>query len=180
MKTNGLSIVSPGNSIVPIHYTMTFNKRMKINATTEIIVSITVHVINVSLTVMPKYSLIIQKPESLTCDKINDPAPVANTSNSVFVPGMLAAIGATMPAAVIIDTVAEPVAIRMSAAIPHPNRSGDRWECFATSAICSPMPESRSTLLNAPPAPMTSKILATGPRQSLANFNTLSRLNPRA
>ncbi len=45
-------------------------------ALTEIIVSIAVHVRNVSLTVIPKYSLMSQKPESLTCDRIKEPAPL--------------------------------------------------------------------------------------------------------
>ena len=55
-------------------------------ATTDNIVSITVHVLKVSFTLSPKYSFTIQKPASLTCDNINDPAPVAITNSSKFTP----------------------------------------------------------------------------------------------
>lgn len=147
-------------------------------ALTEIIVSIAVHVRNVSLTVIPKYSLMSQKPESLTCDRIKEPAPVANTRSSLLTPGMTDAIGATMPAAVIMATVAEPVATRMTAAIVQLKRTGEKLECFAMSAIYVPTPESIRTLLKAPPAPITSRMEAIGPRQSLLNFKMLSLSKP--
>ncbi|CJH85004.1 Uncharacterised protein [Streptococcus pneumoniae] len=93
---------------------------------------------------------------------------------------MLAAIGATIPAAVIIETVADPVAIRISAAIPHPNNIGEICDSFAISAIVVPIPESNNTLLNAPPAPITNNMFAIGPRQSFVNCNTLSFEKPFA
>src|SRR6202034_156143 len=75
----------------------------------EMMVSSSDHVLNVCPTVMPKYSLINQNPPSLTCEKISEPEPVANTSNSgrTCTPPA-AAIGATMPQAVVMPTGAEP------------------------------------------------------------------------
>lgn len=61
--------------------------------------------------------------------------PVAKTRSSSLTPGMTDAIGATMPAAVIMATVAEPVATRMTAAIVQLKRTGEKLECFARSAI---------------------------------------------
>ena len=55
---------------------------MKDKPSTEIIVSSTDQVFSVCPTVIPKYSLISQKPASFTCEKINDPEPVANTKSS--------------------------------------------------------------------------------------------------
>ena len=46
---------------------------MKMIATTEMIVSIAVHVARVCGTVMSKYSFTSQNPPSLTCDAISDP-----------------------------------------------------------------------------------------------------------
>ena len=51
------------------------------------IVSATVHVASVCGTVMSKYSLISQKPESFTCESTSEPAPVAMTRSSGLVPG---------------------------------------------------------------------------------------------
>ena len=48
--------------------------------------------------------------------------------SSKFTPGTKAAIGATIPAAVIIETVAEPVATRIIAAIPQPNIIGETFD----------------------------------------------------
>lgn len=58
---------------------------MKIIPETEMIVSSNDHVKNVSLIVRPKYSLNIQKPASLTWDRITLPAPIASTTNATFV-----------------------------------------------------------------------------------------------
>src|SRR5260370_24224019 len=56
---------------------------------------------------MLKYSLMSQNPESFTCESTSEPAPVASTNSSACVPGVAAAMGATMPALVVIATVAE-------------------------------------------------------------------------
>src|SRR3954469_5370453 len=109
--------------------------RMNASPATPMIVSATVHVLSVCGTVMLKNSLISQKPESLTCDSTSDPAPVASTSSSAFVPGSAAAIGATIPAAVVIATVADPVAMRINAAIDQASRSGDACDPIASLAI---------------------------------------------
>ena len=52
------------------------------SAVTEMIVSHTDHVLIVSETLMFKYSFTSQKPPSLTCEKISDPAPVAIANSS--------------------------------------------------------------------------------------------------
>src|SRR3954467_2315854 len=87
---------------------------------TEIMVSMIDHVLIVWPTVMPKYSLTSQKPASLTCKKNSEPAPTASTTSDSCVGGSPAASGATMPAAVTVATVAEPVARRMSTATIQP------------------------------------------------------------
>ena len=45
---------------------------------------------------MLKHSFTNQNPQSLTCDAISDPEPIAITIRSLFRPGMAAAIGAMM------------------------------------------------------------------------------------
>ena len=93
------------------------NQRLKhttsASAVSEMIVSMIVQVFRVWTTVSPRYSFTNQNPPSLTCESVTDPAPIATTSNSRLVPGELAATGPTMPAAVVMATVAEPVATRM-------------------------------------------------------------------
>jgi hypothetical protein len=64
------------------HQTTKDKATVKISAVTEIIVSQTDHVLSVWATVILKYSFTSQKPPSLTCEKINEPAPVATASNS--------------------------------------------------------------------------------------------------
>src|SRR5688572_19798357 len=144
------------------------------------IVSATVQVFSVWGTVMLKNSLMSQKPASLTCERTNEPAPVASTSSSALVPGVASAIGATIPAAVVIATVADPVATLMSAATIHARSSGDALVPVAIVAIAPPTPLCTSTELKPPPAPMTSRIVAVGPRQSLQNFSTSSFVKFRA
>src|SRR3954468_15646133 len=86
------------------------------NPTTEMIVSITDQLLMVCPTVIPKYSLTSQKPASLTCEKNNEPQPMASASNETCGLSRVAASGATMPAAVIVATVEDPVASRMPTA----------------------------------------------------------------
>src|SRR6266851_1244390 len=152
--------------------TTRLSKSVKPKPATPMIVSATVHVFSVCGTVMLKYSLMSQNPESLTCESTSDPAPVASTNSSACVPGVATAMGATMPAAVVIATVAEPVATRISAATVHASSSGDGCDPSATAAIAFPTPLSSSTLLNPPPAPITRRTVAVGARQSLANLRS--------
>ena len=78
--------------------------------------SITLQVLRVWPTVVPRYSLTSQKPASLTCERNTEPAPIASTSRDASGDDRSAASGAMMPAAVTVATVAEPVATRTSAA----------------------------------------------------------------
>ena len=97
------------------------------------IVSRTVHVASVSATVALKYSFTSQNPASLTCDAASDPAPIATTSSSRFVPGAASAIGATRLAAVVIATVAEPTDTRSSTAATQPSTIGDSGHAAAAA-----------------------------------------------
>src|ERR1700684_2993672 len=81
---------------------------VKISAITEMIVSQTDQVFMVCATLMLKYSFTSQNPPSFTCEKISDPAPVAIANSSGCTPVACSAIGATMPAAVVIATGAVP------------------------------------------------------------------------
>ena len=65
-----------------------------------------------------------------------------------------------MPAAVMVATVAEPVASRMATATSQPRTSGERLAPLAQLAMRSPMPESTSSCLNPPPAATMSRIPA--------------------
>src|SRR3954471_5264103 len=124
------------------------------------IVSITDQLLIVSPTVIPKYSLTSQKPASLTWEKNSEPAPTASASSAVMGRSRSAASGATMPAAVIVATVAEPVASRMPTATSQPRMSGEKFAPFAQSAMRPPTPESTSSCLKPPPAATISRIPA--------------------
>ena len=76
--------------------------------TTEMTVSITDHDLMVSPTVRPKYSLTSQKPASLTWLKKSEPQPIARTSRARWLVVRVVASGPTMPAAVMVATVADP------------------------------------------------------------------------
>src|SRR5947209_10771878 len=97
------------------------------------IVSITDQLLIVSPTVIPKYSFTSQKPASLTCEKNSEPAPTASASSATVGLSSPAASGATMPAAVMVATVAEPVASRMPTATSQPSTSGEKFDPFAHS-----------------------------------------------
>src|SRR5260370_4432592 len=129
---------------------------------------------------MPKSSLISQKPPSFTCEKISDPEPVANTRNSeLTLEPAAAAIGATIPHAVVMATVAEPVARRISAATNQPSSNGDRCAADAVVTSSCEMPLSRNTLPKPPPAPTINVIPAIGARHSPQNFLICARSKPR-
>src|SRR5687767_10235804 len=133
------------------------------------IVSITVQVRRVSGTESLRYSLTNQKPPSLTWEQISEPAPIATTRSSRLT-GWLRTIGARIPAAVVIPTVADPVATRTSAATNQPSNSGDNCVPAALLLRTSATPLATRTLLNPPPAPTTNKIFAVGPTQSSVNL----------
>ena len=65
--------------------------------------------------------------------------------------------------------VAEPVATRMNAATSQASTSGEMFEEAACFARAIPTPLSIRTLLNPPPAPTTSIVLARGVRHCSVN-----------
>src|ERR1043166_3190592 len=158
-----VSKARPGSS----DHKRTLSSRARSRPTTDIIVTRIVHVLSVCVTVKFRYSFTNQNPPSFTCERMSEPAPMATTSSSTFVPGMAAAIGVRMPAAAVMATVAEPVARRMAAATNHPSTSGDTGQQLTRAAMASPTPLRMRTRLNPPPAPTISSVDATGPRQSL-------------
>src|SRR3954470_13346051 len=164
----------------PDRYTTAANPNVSSNATTEINVSHTVHVLSVCGTLNLKYSFPSQNPPSLTCDRISDPAPVASTISSGETPPERATIGATIPHAVVIPTVAEPVATRMSAATSQPSSSGDTCARMARSTTAPETPLSIRMRPNPPPAPTTSVTSAIGPTLSLVKSRICFRSKPRA
>ena len=95
-------------------------------------VSRIVQVLKVCVTVSLRYSLTSQNPPSLTCERTKDPAPNARTRSSRFSAGFEALMGANRPAPVVMATVAEPVAIRMKAAI---NQASSNEECLKRSPV---------------------------------------------
>ena len=84
-----------------------------------------------------------------------------------------------MPAAVVMATVAEPVATRINAATNQEKKIMLIFAPVAISAIAWPTPLLISTCLNAPPAPMISTIDAIGARHSLVNLEMSCFENPR-
>ena len=85
---------------------------------TPTIVSIAVQVRKVSLILIPKYSLNIQKPVSFTWEHIKLPAPIESTISSGLTPELMTK-GCTIPAAVKPATVAEPNAMRIIVALAN-------------------------------------------------------------
>src|SRR5260221_3059685 len=125
--------------------------KTRASPSTERIVSITVQDLNVSTTVSPKYSFTSQNPASFTCERINDPEPVARTINSRLTVGSRSTISATTPVAVIVATVAEPVAIRTGAAMPQPSSNGEIFACVAHTPTKSDTLAAISICLKPPP-----------------------------
>src|SRR5699024_1578510 len=115
----------------------------------------------VSLTVKPKYSLNIQKPASLTCDKITLPALIANTTNATFTSDGFSN-GNTIHNDEIASTVDEPKAILKKAATTHASNIGDISVPSNILAILSPTPSSISTCLKVPPPPIIKIIIPIG------------------
>src|SRR6476661_7060793 len=133
---------------------------MSTKPNTEMTVSITDHDLIVSPTVRPKYSLTSQKPASLTCEKNSDPQPMANTSSARWLAVRVGASGATMPAAVMVATVADPVPRRISTATSQPSTSTEMLTPSAQSLMTLPTPASISVCLNPPPAATMRMMLA--------------------
>src|SRR6185437_16938820 len=143
--------------------------------TLDRIVSITDQDASVCLTSIPKNSLTSQKPASLTCEKNSEPEPIARASSGALTCGELAAIGAMMPAAVTVATVAEPVASRMATATSQASSSSETCEPLAALPIELAIPVSTSICLNPPPAPMISRMPAIGASDSLSEVFARAR-----
>src|SRR5579875_521745 len=86
------------------------------NPTTETSDSMTDQVLNVCGTVILKLWLTSQNPASLTCDRNSEPVPTASASRARCGELNPVASGAMIPAAVVVATVAEPVASRIATA----------------------------------------------------------------
>src|SRR6201995_2191907 len=84
---------------------------------TDTVVSITVKLWNMSFRDMPKLSLTCQEAALLRWGKMIEPQPRARTTSAGCSPGLSATMGATMPDAVMMATVAEPTESRIRAAI---------------------------------------------------------------
>src|SRR3954468_8645649 len=97
---------------LPAGQTTRLSSNTHTSPTTEIAVSITDQDLMVCPTVSPKYSLTSQNPASLTWLKNSEPQPMASTSKESSLVPRPEAMPLTMPAAVIVATVAEPVASR--------------------------------------------------------------------
>src|SRR5580704_16590112 len=103
---------------------------------------IAVHDFKVSATLMPKYWFTSQKPESLTCENPEPPQHSARTIRSGRYPGIPFTIGATIPAAVIIATVADPWARRIAAATIKTTTSGEIDDVASIFPMYAPTPVS--------------------------------------
>ncbi|MNL20526.1 hypothetical protein D3C87_1417780 [compost metagenome] len=96
---------------------------------------------------------------------------MASTSNSRFTPGIIPTTGTTMPAPVMVATVAEPVAIRITAATSHASRIGEICAATAMLPITLPTPLVTSICLKPPPAPMIRMIAAVGARLASSHLS---------
>lgn len=111
---------------------------------------------------MPKNSLTIQNPASLTWEKNSEPAPTASTTSEtspVLRPSTRPSISDD---AVIVATVAEPVASLINTTSTHANRMTEILAPLAQSASSVPMPLSTSTCLKPPPVATIRMMPATG------------------
>ncbi len=93
---------------------------------------------------------------------------------------MVDSSGSTMPAEVTMATVVEPTAKRMMMAINQAISTGLMFMSVSTSPSTLPMPQSWSTWLKAPPAPMISRMLAIGLKHSSVIWPIFSIVMPRA
>src|SRR5699024_6252932 len=107
-----------------------------------------------------------------------EPQAVASTISSGDAP-VAATRGAATPPAVVTATVAEPKAIRNSAAMSHARNRGLKSHEPAELAICSAIPAETSTSLKAPPAPITKRIIAMALAASLMEVDTSDIVLPQ-
>jgi len=84
-----------------------------------------------------------------------------------------------MPAAVLIATVAEPVAMRIIAATVQPISSGESSKRCDSAVISAATPVFTRMPLRPPPAPTSRVIAAVGARHSCENRRICSRSKPR-
>src|SRR3954470_4739228 len=118
----------------------------------EMTVSMTDHDLMVCPTVSPKYCFTSQNPASLTWLKNSEPQPIASTNSARCDVDSVPASAPTMPAAVVVATVAEPVARRIPTATSHPSSSTEMFLPVAQSAMTLATPASTSSCLKPPPA----------------------------
>src|SRR3954469_316791 len=113
---------------------------------------------------IPKYYFTTQKAASLTWEKNTEPAPTASTMSDTS-PVLIPSTNPSMrDEAVMVATVAEPVASRMSTASTQASRITEMWAAVAHSASFVPIPVSTSTCLNPLPAATIKMMPATGGR----------------
>ena len=84
-----------------------------------------------------------------------------------------------MPAAVMVATVADPVARRTATATSHPARRAGTAACWIQAAMMLAIPESTRVCLNPPPAPTMSRIPAMGASEAPTRPLTSSAPSPR-
>src|ERR1700761_3610347 len=86
------------------------NTSVSTSPTTDTIVCRIDQTNTVCFSCKPKYSRTIQNPASLTWQKNTEPAPIASAISELCVADSPTTTGATIPAVVVVATVAEPVA----------------------------------------------------------------------
>src|SRR5919112_5190990 len=129
---------------------------------TDSTVSMIDQLLTVWPTVMPKYSFTSQNPASFTCEKNSEPAPTASTTSDTSPVDMPSTSETISELAVIVATVADPVARRISTASTQASSSTETSASLAQSASRVPMPVLTSTCLKPPPAATISRIPAMG------------------
>src|SRR3712207_4919469 len=97
----------------------------KTRPATDSTVSINDHVLMVCPTDMPKNSLTIQNPASLTWEKNTEPAPTASTTSETSPVLMPSTRPSISDDAVMVATVAEPVASRINTASTQASKMTD-------------------------------------------------------
>src|SRR4029079_11623745 len=127
-------------------------------------VSITDHDLMVCPTVSPKYSLTSQNPASLTWEKNSEPAPTASTTSETWPVLMPSTRPIISDEAVMVATVAEPGARRVSTAGIQASTMPGKWAPSAHRASSVPIPLSTRTCLKPPPAATIRMMPATGGR----------------
>ena len=100
---------------------MAFNSRVSNKPGTDKTVSARVQLLKVSLIESPRYSFTSQKPPSLTCDKMSEPAPHGDHEQIQIQSRRRGGSWRDDASAVVMmATVAEPVATRITAAMNQP------------------------------------------------------------